>query len=165
MLLAFFKVLSFKAYRLELVVLSCFLIFALNVNQIFHYFRLTGKPYKKQKHYYKLRLIGALAGYWSVSIVLKMVATFYGEDVHNIDDDANSDFWSTLLFAITVFVTDVGPCFCSLDRRIIKTMTMQHLEEEVSSESDEESKDSVQGDNDDETPLILRDEDQSSNGN
>lgn len=66
-----------------------------------------------------------------------MIANAFGETVYDADTNLENenDFWSTLNLAVTILVTDVGILFALLDRRIIKVLSMQYLEEELSDES------------------------------
>lgn len=75
-----------------------------------------------------------VGGIWSVALILKGIASGFGETVFNIDAAKASDdngFWSALLLATTIIVTDILPILLVLDNKFIQIFTCAHLDDQT----------------------------------
>lgn len=92
------------------------------------YFNLTGSPYKSQEHYRKVRKIGIVGGIWSVAFAIKFTASFFGDDIYNINPNSDNDFWSAAYLAVFTLITEILPIFLVVDGSFVKIFSAEHLE-------------------------------------
>ena len=120
---------DYTPFFLQLIIFTAVIVLFLNVNQLITYFRLSGRPYKSQFFYRKVRHLGIVCTIWTVAILIKFVTTFFGPKAYDIDINADSqDFYTACVIAITSIFTEIVPIYCVLDSKFIKLFSFKHIE-------------------------------------
>lgn len=119
----------------------------LNVSQIVIYCNLTGSPYKSYELYQKVRKIGIVCAVWGVAFVIKFTASFFGDELYDLNVNKDDDFWQAAYLAVFTLITEIVPVFAVIDGSFVKIFSAEHLEttidEEVTFIASHLSKDTV----------------------
>jgi len=85
MVLALFDVVSVELFIKQCWVFTVIIMVFLNVNQIVNYFRMAGRPYKKEKFYENVKHFGVVLALWNIGFIVKFGVISAGKSIFAAD--------------------------------------------------------------------------------
>jgi hypothetical protein len=85
MVLALFDIVSVELFIKQCWVFTVIIMVFLNVNQIVNYFRMAGRPYKKEKFYENVKHFGVVLALWNIGFIVKFGVISAGKSIFAAD--------------------------------------------------------------------------------
>jgi hypothetical protein len=120
--------LPIHAFLYQLWIFCFLIVIGLNSNQLFLYFKLSGRPYIKAKYYRNVKHFGWICALWNLGFIMKSIAAYLGATIYDIQDQDSFDLYSACLYAICDFFTMVIPFYSVIDRKFVKMFSFKILE-------------------------------------
>jgi len=80
-ILAFFDIVTVTFFVQQCWIFTVIIMVFLNANQIVNYFRLAGRPYKKEKYYENVKHFGLVIALWNVGFIVKFGVISAGKSI------------------------------------------------------------------------------------
>ena len=95
------------------------------------YFRLAGSPYRQEKFYKYVKLLGVTCAVWTICFIFKFFSYSFGSAALFRHDTGSPQIglWASIWFGISSVLSDVVPLYFVLDAKFIKIFTMKHLDQ------------------------------------
>lgn len=77
-----------------------------------------------------------MAAVWSVAFAIKFTASFFGDELYQLNVHKDNDFWQAAYLAVFTLITEILPVFLVVDGSFVKIFSAEHLEATIGEEVD-----------------------------
>ena len=138
-ILTIFKLVDAKAFLVELIVLTAFLMIFLNEFALVGDFRNAGNPYLNERNKKYVRKFKGLLLIWNFTFIAKFLLSTFGTTILEIGEEPETnDFWYSLEAFCNILFTEIIPFYFVLDKKIIKIFTMRFLDLHLNNNANEQ---------------------------
>jgi len=120
MILVFFNTVNVTTFVKQCWIFTVIIMVFLNANQIVNYFRLAGRPYKKEKYYENVKHFGLVIALWNVGFIVKFGVISAGKSIFDGGKIQTVDSLGSCLFAATDFFGMIIPFYMVINTKFIK---------------------------------------------
>ena len=128
MVLALFDVVSVSLFVSQCWIFTVVIMVFLNVNQIVNYFKMAGRPYKKEKFYENVKHVGLVIFLWNLGFIVKFGVISAGKSIFALDYQSETDSLSACLFGASDFFSLIIPFYSAVNTKFVKIFSFQALE-------------------------------------
>jgi hypothetical protein len=120
--------LALEVFYKQLCIFTIFIMLGLNFYQLFLYFKMSGRPYKKEKYYLNVKRFGLVCAIWNLGFIIKFLSAMVGIAVYSLEDNTTTDLFTACLYAMSDFLSMVIPFYAIVDNKFVKIFSFKHLE-------------------------------------